>query len=120
MTTLAQTWPRHMSASSIERIDVDRAGRRVLTLRESSTLQWWCESATGWSLTGPADDAELPFRERLAAELARPGAQLLTWKPGRRLVLLAQRPDGPLVIKASRRSGFESAPAPCTNIATAP
>ncbi len=109
MSTLAKTWPRHMSASSIERVDVDRAGRRVLTLRESSTLQWWCESASGWSLTAPADDSELPFRERLQAELARPGALLLTWKPGRRLVLLAQRPAGPLLIKAYRRSGFEAA-----------
>ncbi len=109
MTTLSKLWPLHMSASSIERVDVDRAGQRVLTLCEGSTLQWWSESASGWNLSGPADDDELPFRDQLNSELACPGARLLTWKPGRRLTLLAQREKGPLVIKAYRRSGFEAA-----------
>ena len=98
--------PQHLRASSVERVDRDRDGRRVLTLCEGSSLAWWRESDLGWSPAVPGDDDALPFCARLPAELAAEGARVLAWKPGRRLALLALRAEGPVVIKAYRPSSF--------------
>lgn len=113
MIRRVENFPAHLSASSIERLDLDGQGRRVLTLAGSAGPvggpQWWVETAGGWTPTGPEEDRELPFAAALPEALARPGARLLAWKPARRLVLLSGAPGTRTVLKAHRRSGFPKA-----------
>ena len=101
--------PQHLSASAVERVDLDRAGQRVLTLCDGAGFSWWRDSQGSWTPIAPADDPELPFSASLCAQLKQPGSRVLAWKPGRRLTALVQRPSGAVVIKAYRSSAFARA-----------
>lgn len=121
--------PGHLPPSSIERVDLDGEGRRVLTVRDEATLRWWVETPDGWAPIGPEDDRELPLARELEASAVRMSgpdaergrdpaapaaraacaAHVVAWKPGRRMVVLAPGGDPTLVLKGYRRHAAERA-----------
>lgn len=89
-------------ANVVERVDVDRHGVLHLLARAATGPRWFAHDDHGCRELHPEQDGALPLAAELPL-LARTGSvEVLSWRPGRRMVLRLDRDGGSLVLKGHR------------------
>jgi len=86
----------------VQRVEPHRAGGLVLTLAALEGPRWYLARGDDLTLLVPEDETELPLCAEHAEDLRRGRVEVLSWRPGRRIVL---RPAGEpsRVLKGYRR-----------------
>lgn len=86
----------------VRRVELHRDGGLVLTLEEPGTHQWFLFQDGDLSEITPDSDSRLPLCQQRADEIAAGALEVLSWRPGRRIVL-SDRTGRPRVLKGYRR-----------------
>src|SRR5688500_7134769 len=81
----------------VERVELGRDGGLTLTLRTPESTHWFAQTGDGLREIHPGEDPLLPLCARVAAAPEDGRLRVLSWRPGRRIVL-AQETDGEAVV----------------------
>ncbi len=106
MTTLAEQAARLVvEHAEVERLELSRHGELLFQLGAGGEPRWAVVTEQGERELDPEQDWELPFSGKLALLRREQEASLLSWRPGRRMVVRLRRDDAPCgvaVVKALR------------------
>jgi hypothetical protein len=94
---LSGAWP---ALEEVVRVDVDDEGGLVLTATGAGTTRWFTHDDRGLIERFPAQDPKVLLAGRLAHTS---DWRVLSYRPGRRMVVRVDRPEGPLVIKGHKK-----------------
>ena len=96
------------SSQLVERVDLDPDGTLHLTL-EGSPARWFRFDEGGLREVVPEEDELLPVARELVNGLAGKDGALLSYRPGRRLVVRRRAKDAVTIIKGYRRRRSQEA-----------
>ncbi len=91
------------AALQLLRTEVQDDGGLVLTLATSEGFRWFSFAEQELCELHPSDETRVPAARDLSALCDRGEADLLSWRPGRRMVVRLSARDGAHVVKAYRR-----------------
>lgn len=95
---LEQLWP---ALTEIVRVDADEDGELMLTATDGSLTRWFTHDDRGLIERFPERDARLPLAALLRAQ---GGWRVLSYRPGRRVVVLLARDGRTNVLKGHKKS----------------
>jgi hypothetical protein len=88
--------------ADVERVEVRKDGVLLLTTRSFEALLVQGRRVARFSL---AEDSDLPAAERMAARVAAGSARIVSWRPGRRLVVVGADQGRKVYWKCTKRDG---------------
>lgn len=97
----------HPAREALSRVEAGRDGRLVLTARARPAPRWFAWKGDALRELLPGQDASLPLAAALEGLAASEGAEILSWRPGRRIVVRVAGAEGPRVVKGFRRRRME-------------
>lgn len=116
MLALAGLQQRQLSPAQLSRVAVDRSGALLMEAESAGAQRWFRFSNTTLEELRPLDDRKVPLLDSRRENMAGPRACLLSYRPGRRIVLGPAGTRRPCIIKGYKRRGSEHA-ASCHEIA---
>lgn len=88
--------------ADVERVEVRKDGALLLTTRGFEALLVKGRRVARFTL---AEDSDLPAAERMAARVAAGTARMVSWRPGRRLVVVGTEQGRSVYWKCTKRGG---------------
>ncbi len=93
-----------LSARQVKRVDVDDAGGLQLCVLDNEIPRWFTFDDRGLVERRPKNDDALPLGRRLSGE-----ERVLSYRPGRRMVVERETPGGRLIVKGYRTGRSDQA-----------